>query len=152
MCPNLASNLPILVEVVVTSMASCPPPITTWTQTDNRKSGSNYIVIAWKQHTSQTRTHFIELRMLNWTKWKAIHTHSLYNIYFWLGSRLTWSMMGEIAAEFTGRSVLKVLMCSSEVESNSCAETRGERSAGEFKTNAFVPGVTEPHGIRSFFT
>lgn len=27
---NLASNLPILVEVVVTSMASWPPPITTW--------------------------------------------------------------------------------------------------------------------------
>lgn len=27
--PHLASNLPILVEVVVTSMASCPPPITT---------------------------------------------------------------------------------------------------------------------------
>lgn len=26
---NLASNLPILVEVVVTSMASCPPPSTT---------------------------------------------------------------------------------------------------------------------------
>lgn len=25
----LASNFPILVEVVVTSMASCPPPITT---------------------------------------------------------------------------------------------------------------------------
>lgn len=27
--PHLASNFPILVEVVVTSMASCPPPITT---------------------------------------------------------------------------------------------------------------------------
>lgn len=26
---HLASNFPILVEVVVTSMASCPPPITT---------------------------------------------------------------------------------------------------------------------------
>ena len=28
-----ASNLPILVDVVVTSIASCPPPITTWSNT-----------------------------------------------------------------------------------------------------------------------
>lgn len=42
-------------------------------------------------------------------------------------------MMGEIAAELTGRSVLKVLMWSSEVESNSCVESRGNVSADEFK-------------------
>lgn len=45
-------------------------------------------------------------------------------------------MMGEMAAEFTGLSVLKVLMCSSDVESNSCGESRGNGSAEEFGTRA----------------
>lgn len=41
---NLASNLPILVEVVVTSMASCPPPSTTCKEEKPQHCNAAYTV------------------------------------------------------------------------------------------------------------
>lgn len=48
-------------------------------------------------------------------EWLTVHTE------LWESS-LTWSMMGEMAAELTGLSVLKVLMWSREVQSKSWEE------------------------------
>lgn len=87
---HLASNLPILVEVVVTSMASCPPPITTWAKTEliHIFYGAKRAAVA------------------GWTDTFA-------------KCCLTWSIIGEMAAELTGLSVLKDLMWSRELESKS---------------------------------
>ncbi len=65
---NLASNLPILVEVVVTSMASWPPPITTWA-TQNISAFANVekdllavkLTVAWEKLQWISETYMVHV-------------------------------------------------------------------------------------------
>lgn len=101
-------------------MASCPPPITTWF------------------------TRFTTGVSIWWcTKWQrnepTVIRRTVLFFFFFLRDvckffLLTWSMMGEMAAELTGLSVLKVLMWSRDVESNSWEET-GDRQHSVIKSD-----------------
>lgn len=139
---HLASNFPILVEVVVTSMASCPPPITTWITHEwnkPRAEGENrlppWLICSlapsvFCREIVHARSQVVTRRL------KSSFCCDLYGppcFWSWSGidhlspasvnkCPLTWSMMGEMAAELTGLSVLKVLMWSRDEQSNSWKE------------------------------